>query len=273
MNYRQAAKDLIEQGYAHIPTDFDGVNPYQIMSALKSFFRARRKLQDYHKWQATRPGEREPDVGVIASNGKDVNHAGSVKDDKVYLMFAGDTDRLLRPLQGSCAGTDRQTRSLFGKINILHNHNLGLCWKILQELDDLLGSDLLRAHHLAHRGYPSYATSSTRGMWYQGNGGKQHIDRSALTFHCGDVNGDLYAINRNGERVNVSPPQGKVLVFPGAKAQVAHPRLPALVHGSIAEPGERMALVTFTHVLTNPEIFDSETAVAMGLENYRVVCE
>lgn len=81
---------------------------------------------------------------------------------------------------------------------------------------------------------------------------KFHSDRNFLTLHIGDSMPGLAYEDREGKVVEYTVEPGKILVFPGMKAEkVLGEKLPRLKHGVLAHPDaiglRRWALVFFGH--------------------------
>ena len=268
-----AATDVIERGWAYLdcPTHCD---PEEVLRLTPAFFD--RRKNDWQQWRSKRLGEDESDVGLLISTNQETNHSGKPKDNKSHVMFTEDMARLLKEQHETDIHGDEHDAEFFGLIETLHQSSrhisVGLLRSISQQLD--LSVDLGDACEYAQSHCYPTATRATRVMQYFKAGGKTHLDRCGLTSpHWADRNGELFALDRNGNECVVSAPEGKVLVFASLKLQIATGGLiPAVPHGSFCdETDRRLAVVTFEQLVTQPMVRDFEAAVQYGLQNHRVL--
>lgn len=262
---------ILAKGYAFAdrPT---GVDPQRVLELMPAFCKSR--AADPRCWQTTRSGESEADVGFWRVTPNDQNHSGESKDSKDVLMFARDTARLLQIQCGTNIWEDEHDREFLRNVAALHQAGVQLGSNVLECLDARSSTQMSLSLAMAEKECSPMATSVTRVMHYFKSGGKPHLDRCGLTIHWGDVGGVLYAICPNtGSEIEVSPPEGHVTVFPSVKLEIAtRGRIKALRHGSRSEADvARLAMVTFCHLVTDPQVVDSRLAVESGLENFAVI--
>lgn len=270
--FLNAAQEVRDRGWAFLDCP-EQCEPARVLDLAPAFFD--RRSGDWERWRAQRPGEDEPDVGVLMSTPSDQNHAGVAKDDKVHLMYTDDMARLVKEQHGTNIWSDPADQEFVELVQTLHMAGHDIAINMLDAITQVceLDVNLADAYKFAQTGCKPWSTTATRVMQYFRKGGQPHEDRCGITSpHWGDRNGTLFVEDRKGDRHEVTPPKGKVLVFASIKLAIATKGIiPAVPHGSICEASDRrLALVTFANLATTPDINDFRLAKERGLMKHEI---
>lgn len=254
VNYEKVADDLVENSYAFVPIDTVLVN-----NAMGATQKLLRTLGDVKRWALTRDGEHEADVGHITKRYKDGY------DEKTYFHFALDLPLLL---DNAGVRESAQQKACLQIIEQLHMGLRSIALNIVtalqvpeRELLSFATDGLMRNTFRLHE---PYNTSVLRYLEYPDinhqTGAREHYDKSLLSIHLGDDGGELYAFDRSGEWVAISPPPGMAVVFFGVKILYATDgKLLPLKHKSTTVPGRmRTAMVMFAHADVEHQVTDSQ---------------
>ena len=239
--YSQATDDLLRDGYTFVP-----INAVSVINAMGATRMLMASIADDERWTLTRSGEEEPDVGFIRKSKSDGY------DEKAYFHFARDLPLLIRS-----AGVieSLQQKACLRTVERLHLELRDLALAMADALghrgliDSSVSPGMLQTFRLTD----PYNTSVLRYLQYPDTqnqtGAKDHYDKGFFSIHLGDDGGELYALDRSGSWIGVSPPPGMALVFFGVKAMYASGgRLLPLRHKSVTVPGKvRTAMVMFAH--------------------------
>lgn len=216
-------------------------------------------------WSLVRPGEGEPDVGLVYRPGK-----GNA-DHKYFFHYSHDLKALAWGQRLSHGAIHHELIVIERLYSELNRTALAIGAALEDILPSQLGGVLVKRMLQSMNESHPFATTTLRGLWYPAHAGQKgaraHLDRSFLTLHLGDEGGSLLALSNENDphgRV-ISPRKGNALVFCGVKMlELARGRLTPLWHKSTVEANrDRKALVHFVHVPTAVQVTDAkETFVA-----------
>ncbi len=246
-----AVEDLLKDGYAYIP-----IEALAVMNAQMAAKRLMRSIGEDPRWSITRPGEEEPDLGVI-SRSKQQGY-----DEKSFFHFAVDL-----PVHAP-KNITKQQKACLRIIESLYHTLKSLASNLVSEMAkrEEIPIEYLCDPLVPFRMQRPYGTSVLRFLHYPDTpnqtGAKEHYDKGFLTIHLGDDGGELYVMDDQGNWVLASPPQGMALVFFGVKALYAsNGVLKPIKHKSVTEPGKvRTAAVLFAHLDVGVEVRSAQEA-------------
>lgn len=236
--------ELVTRGYVFVDVRRDLVE-----GAARQYLRLIEAYKDRSpgKVAFVRPGEEEPDLGLIFKNGKDADY-------KYYLHYAHDWWRHTEP------PLSQVTLLALFKLYRFNNQVAVMITKALvQAYPTLFPATIVRSTIEAAMESVPYGTNALRGLYYPTSAGSQfqtgakgHYDRSFLTIHLGDMGGELIAHANEADAVGtaISPPPGKAVVFFGVKAALLTRNcIKPLWHSSRTVSGQdRAAMVHFIHI-------------------------
>ena len=246
-NIEDLVGELSEKGFGYIPIDSQKIN--EAKDAARCFIES--LVHVHGGWKFTRPGEHEPDVGVIDKAGKDI---------KTYFHSAHD----LGFLKGNKPATSQQIeclRVMDGCRYLLETLGLDIAACLAGELGLPNLKQLVRE---SAKLSSAYNVSTLRLLSYPDvsdqKGARAHYDRSFLTMHLGDSGGSLLIQNKAGMWEYASPPQGSALVFFGVKIlELTNGKFEPILHKSTTARGkERTAAVMFIHTDIGRQVSDAE---------------
>jgi len=236
--------ELVTRGYVFIDVRRDLVE-----GAHRQYLRLIEAYKDQasEKVAFIRPGEVEPDLGLIFKNGQDADY-------KYYLHYAHDWWRHTRPPLSPV--TPQALRKLYRFNNQV---SVMITKALVKSYPTLFPETVVRSTITAALESVPYGTNALRGLYYpaatesqEQTGAKGHYDRGFLTIHLGDAGGQLIAHANEADTVGtaISPPPGKAVVFFGVKAALLTRNcIKPLWHSSRTVPGQdRTAMVHFTHI-------------------------
>jgi len=262
--------DFLNQSFCTWPVDESIID--DATGAYLALIEACRESTD--SWSLTRPGEEPkgpedkhggPDVGLIdLTDGKTKG-----RDIKWFFHYAPDLVQLAN--QSGLSITPQMREGIKAMHRAYLHINQQICLFAAQ-LEEAVPGYFVKPGFAGRlektaQDFRPFTTTTLRGLWYPDvpaqKGAKLHIDRSTLTGHCGDKNGELFAlVGKNQERIVISPPRGHMVIFPGVRILFeTNGRLRPLPHGSTNQPGkDRMAMVQFGHTDIGYEVRDNKTA-------------
>lgn len=266
---RNAAAELVECGYVHIPVSAQEQDLVgKLQEAFPQFLERHYDPVERTRMMMAFPGEEEPDDGLLRKQGDNV-------DNKWSFHYRPTT---LQRMKEVVVLTPDDYRFFYFHYQFFEYSKRGVL-ELLGAVDQYLGFPQRQSlHDLAAEEYfkntTPYAAPANRQLHYPPQEGERragvHIDRAFMTRHLGDIGGTLFRSNETGEKLaSISPQSGEALYFWGLKAWLlTKGQLPFLWHGSCAHEGEeRLAILHFAHIKTVPPVMNAKALY----EQYRNV--